>query len=720
MKKILFFTYIFVLTLLFIPYSDGFNMAWAADPTRTGVINCSLAKVRSGPGTNYNTLATITSNTQVLILNQQNDWYQIKTGQIEGWVASSLIDVSTPISQQEKTTPSPSVAKNKIQVLLNNNLLKFDVEPIIENDRTLVPLRAIFEALGATVDWDAANQKIRSTRSTTVVELKIGSLHPTVNGQDWPLDVPAKIIKDRTLAPLRFVAEAFGSQVNWAADTQTISINSSATSKALAVTANEMSAPLRETPSSQSKQVDIAPTGERMVVLAEKDGWYQVSRGGRSPWVASWLVSVENDAGSSISPATETNNSATVNANTQSQTQADPGNSIRLQTSKDVTGLKVMLVATEKLDPEIKKESDQITLICKNHQVAGVNTLEEKLGGQKLKAQASNLDKDTQVIINLPSEVTYEILTEEGGCRLVVFIPNYITKIDKVPYGSVGERLVISSLCPAEHAEQLQGNKLVIDLKNIKVGSSTNYTCSSNLINGVQINTSTENPKDVQINIDTNNLGKYSSAITGDNKDLSIFLFNQSSIHNGEKIVVLDPGHGGSEPGTNGLTLIERDVNLAVGLKAGEILKQRGIHVEYTRCDDSYLDLTSRASMANDLNAAIFVSIHHNGEKNTAISGTETYYYAPLNTPELFVQKEERLRLATLIQTELISQLQRKNRGVKNNQAFAVLLKTKIPSALAEVAFLSNPEEEQLVQQNDFKDLAAQAIANGIISYLNM
>ncbi len=757
-----------------------------AEQIRTGVINCPVASVRSGPGINYSILTTVTSNTHVTILNQQNDWCQIKTGQIEGWVASTLIGTTSQIPLQVKgkianlrsgpgitydklgevqqgdlltlldvygdwyriksskgieayissslvetpeTAPPtisavnaslpPTIPKDKVQVLLSNNLLKFDVDPIIENNRTLVPLRAIFEALGATVDWDAANQKIRSTRAATVVELQIGSLHPTVNGQDWPLDVPAKIVKGRTLAPLRFVAEAFGSQVNWDAGSQIISINSSAASKAIAVSAKEMPAPLREAPSSQSKRVDLAPLGERMSVLAEKDGWYQVSRGGRSSWVASWLVSVENNAASNVPPSAETNNPATVNANTQSQTQVEPTNSIRLQTSKDITGLRIMLVSAEKLDPEIKKGSGQITLICKNRQIAGVNTLEEKLGGQQFKTQANNVDKDVQVNINLPVEVEYEILTEENGGRLVVFIPNYITKIDKVPYGSVGERLIISSLYPVEHSEQLLGNKLEIRLKNIKAGSTNNYTCSSSLIKGLQIITAADSPKDLRISIDTDNLGKFSSATTGKNKDLSIFLYNQSALKNGEIIVVLDPGHGGSEPGTNGQYLVERDVNLAVGLKVGDILKKKGIHVEYTRNDDSFLDLEPRAYLANDLNAAVYVSIHHNGFPNPSISGTECFYFAPLENPDLFAQKDQRARLASLIQDELISKLQRNNRGVKNNVNYSVLRNTKMPSIIAEIVYLTNPDEEQLAQQNVFKDLAAQAIANGIITYLN-
>jgi N-acetylmuramoyl-L-alanine amidase len=93
--------------------------------------------------------------------------------------------------------------------------LNFDVEPIIEEGRTLVPLRAIFEAIGANVQWEQSTQTVKAVKGSTEVILKIGSLQPAVNGKIWPLDVPAKIVRDRTLAPLRFVGEAFGGQVEW-------------------------------------------------------------------------------------------------------------------------------------------------------------------------------------------------------------------------------------------------------------------------------------------------------------------------------------------------------------------------------------------------------------------------------------------------------------------------------------------------------------------------
>ncbi len=128
-----------------------------------------------------------------------------------------------------------------IQVMLNNETLWFDQPPVIENGRTLVPLRAIFEALGADVYWDNETQTVFATRDTTGVSLQIGSnimfvddyavdlitLNIIFGGkttQEITLDVPAKIINDRTMVPVRAISEAFGCDVDWDDSTKTVSI----------------------------------------------------------------------------------------------------------------------------------------------------------------------------------------------------------------------------------------------------------------------------------------------------------------------------------------------------------------------------------------------------------------------------------------------------------------------------------------------------------------
>jgi len=112
-----------------------------------------------------------------------------------------------------------------ITVTLNGVPIQFDQSPIIENGRTLVPLRAIFEAMGATVDWNGSTQIITVTMKSTTITMRIGNNIMTKNGQNLTLDVPPEIVNDRTLVPVRAIAESFGAIVNWDGDTKTVIIS---------------------------------------------------------------------------------------------------------------------------------------------------------------------------------------------------------------------------------------------------------------------------------------------------------------------------------------------------------------------------------------------------------------------------------------------------------------------------------------------------------------
>jgi len=101
-----------------------------------------------------------------------------------------------------------------VDVFLYNNEITFDVEPVVVSDRTLVPMRAIFEDLGATVEWDEATQTASAVKDETVVAITIGGAF-MVNGQEVAIDVPAQVISDRTMVPLRVISESFGCTVNW-------------------------------------------------------------------------------------------------------------------------------------------------------------------------------------------------------------------------------------------------------------------------------------------------------------------------------------------------------------------------------------------------------------------------------------------------------------------------------------------------------------------------
>lgn len=118
-------------------------------------------------------------------------------------------------------TPSES---SGVSVKLNGKKLSFDVEPQIINDRTMVPLRAIFEAMGATVDWDQDTQTVTSTKGDTTVKMTINDTNMYVNGEAKELDSPATIVDDRTLVPVRAIAESYGATVEWEDSTKTVVI----------------------------------------------------------------------------------------------------------------------------------------------------------------------------------------------------------------------------------------------------------------------------------------------------------------------------------------------------------------------------------------------------------------------------------------------------------------------------------------------------------------
>lgn len=120
--------------------------------------------------------------------------------------------------------PAAGAQGAAIRIMINGKLQSFEQAPFIENGRTLVPLRAIFEALSAQVQWDDATKTVTATRGDRTVQLTIGQAEATVSGQTVQLDVPALIRDGRTFVPLRFVSEALGAGVDWDGHAKTVII----------------------------------------------------------------------------------------------------------------------------------------------------------------------------------------------------------------------------------------------------------------------------------------------------------------------------------------------------------------------------------------------------------------------------------------------------------------------------------------------------------------
>lgn len=185
------------------------------------------------------------------------------------------------------------------------------------------------------------------------------------------------------------------------------------------------------------------------------------------------------------------------------------------------------------------------------------------------------------------------------------------------------------------------------------------------------------------------------------------------------KIIVLDPGHGGSDCGAVGPNQVyEKTVALAVSQKIKSLLENAGAKVVMTRNDnrDVYApnasatdELNARVAVSNNANADIFLSIHANSFNDRSVGGTGTYYYPKTRYDELFAQN---------IQKALIEVANLNDRGVRTAN-FVVVKRSSMPAALVELAFISNYTEEKMLSTPEIQQQMAQGIVQGIENFFN-
>jgi N-acetylmuramoyl-L-alanine amidase len=175
--------------------------------------------------------------------------------------------------------------------------------------------------------------------------------------------------------------------------------------------------------------------------------------------------------------------------------------------------------------------------------------------------------------------------------------------------------------------------------------------------------------------------------------------------------IVLDPGHGGDDPGAIGNGLYEKEVVLDVGIKTREMMKNAGARIVMTRANDVFITLTNRAKIGNNSNGDSFISIHANSYPGSSPNGSETYWN------DIYSSAQSQA-LAAEIQTVLVKKLQTYNRGVKEAD-FYVIKYVKIPAVLVELGFISNPEDAKKLASQTYRRLAAEAITQGTINFYN-
>ena len=205
---------------------------------------------------------------------------------------------------------------------------------------------------------------------------------------------------------------------------------------------------------------------------------------------------------------------------------------------------------------------------------------------------------------------------------------------------------------------------------------------------------------------------------------ISIFTFNKVFANNLElngKIIYVDPGHGGLDPGAIYKNVEEAPINLEISKKLVKALINKGATVFMTRYSDNDLslpnasnhkksDLNQRIKLINESNCDLYLSIHLNADSSENWKGAQVFY-DDIN--------EKNIKIATKIQKEFSKNL-KSNRKVKEINDLYLYRKVKVPGVLLEVGFLSNSSERYMLKQDSYQEKIVNSIVNGVINYYNI
>ncbi|NMO97984.1 N-acetylmuramoyl-L-alanine amidase family protein [Paenibacillus lemnae] len=299
---------------------------------------------------------------------------------------------------------------------------------------------------------------------------------------------------------------------------------------------------------------------------------------------------------------------------------------------------------------------------------------------------------DNRLMVALSGSVTPKVSTLTGPERIVIDLPSV----------KFSDTFVNSNPLDAKQ----HGQMTLTGYPDVK---SVRYSLFSN------------NPSTVRIVLDLNYSKGYTVSGTENGSGLLMVDLNTADPgagsvvippagSSGKKTVVIDAGHGDNDPGAvSPNKRREKDFNLSMALKVGKLLeKEKGIDVVLTRSNDTFLELRDRVKIANNLKADVFVSIHGNSNPSSSPNGTETFY-----------TRDSSLAFAKIMHEHLAKGTGLKNRGVSKGN-FHVTRETVMPAALLEVGFLSNKGDEAQMFNEEFQNVVAQSIVNGIKEYLKV
>lgn len=611
-----------------------------------------------------------------------------------------------------------------------------DMPAVIIDGRTMLPMRQIAQELGCEVNWNEAAKQIYVMRGSDIIVFTVDSKTGYENGKEFTMDVPATIVNDRTMLPVRALADALHLNIKWDDPNRIVSIQSGDT-----VVKDEPKAP-------ESGQTTAGTlTGIQTPSAKDADQTFTIQADGpmgryEKTFVDDQKIVLDFYGAKSSLPGEITKTNSDIVTGIRTATHENNGDSFT----------RVVFDLSGKKDYEVTQSADK-----KNITISFGKTTVDKISA------VHSQNKDIITIGGTGSFGASVAMTADPQ-KIIVTIPNcqsnlsdkintadlqYVLegKVDTSKGNTVELVLAVEDLVQYSYREETQNLILEIyptTLKNMRYDKNANvlyldkkdkidtgsvkmedhyldgyidvtlpgdyesdygygtYDVKGTVVENIEVSTKGGN---TTFRFQQNRISTYE--VTDEGDSYAIRVKNPKEVY--DKVLLLDAGHGGKDPGTSGNGMQEKNLTLTIAQKIEQKLQGSGIKVYMTRDSDVYPENSTRAQTANDI-ADLMVSIHINSGPETA-NGTETLYQVHANDSSSRLTSKQ---LAEILQANMISATGNTNRGVKLRTDLLILNRTTVPSAIVEVIFITNTGDALKISTPAYQDQVAQAIADGI------
>jgi len=644
-----------------------------------------------------------------------------------------------------------------VNVMVSGEDLILDVPGILYTidgkTRTLLPIRVVTDALGYDIKWVQETKEVVINSEDKEIILKIDSSIAYVNGEKitLPDNVPAKVMVyngiARTLVPARFVAEQLGKEVGWINETRTVEINEPKQYVKDIIYDDEK----------RFKEIRIKTTGK------VRTNSYYIDASGLNK-KSKFIVELYNTEFSIDESKFDENKNYNLpimlyGIDKVRAYEVENKKNIRLEIDLDIrkgfdvyfdnkTNEVVIQFINSVEDIRHEKIYNSGAIVIDTNQnppdinvkyltsYVVVDVVNSKLkfnGGTFKSIKVDDDGIDTVSFSQFDPSNEYE--KDDMISRVVVSLKDGRTT-DDVYIETIDNKVYIYVSGAPLNGFNYAKNSLDSGSLNINFDSSADYFSSYNKENReivFIVPKSKIKLDDMDVDIDDSIVDNISiiseddayrislilsegttySNKSNDNMGISLSFFNEklSNSKYRNMLVVVDPGHGGSDVGAVGLRSYEKDLALKLSKKVKKELEGLGFKVYITRENDKKVTLQERVDVANTLNADLFISLHMNSYTSSKPYGLEVLY-----NPD---EKLKNRKLALYVKNNLVKDLNAFDRGIVARPRLYVLRNTKMPSILTELGFISNEQEEIRLMDENYQNKAAKSIVKGIVEFLD-